>query len=104
SISPTAFSLLVYTGQLRLTRLFLKKRRTSPLLPVQSRSENALELPPRSMGGGNQRAQPAQQDEALDVNRSLVQVVENLAAGIIGGHRVHVAANGFPRGIHARDD
>jgi hypothetical protein len=37
-----AFSLLVYTGQPTSTRLFLKKRRTSLLLPVQSRSENAL--------------------------------------------------------------
>jgi hypothetical protein len=37
-----AFSLLVSTGQLRLARLFLKKRRTLLLFPVQSRSENAL--------------------------------------------------------------
>jgi hypothetical protein len=37
-----AFSLLVSTGQPRLARLFLKKRRTSLLFPVQSRSENAL--------------------------------------------------------------
>ena len=33
-----------------------------------------------------------------------MQVVENLAAGIIGGHRVHVAANRVTRRIHARDD
>jgi hypothetical protein len=38
-----AFPLLVYTGQPTSARLFLKKRRTSLLLPVQSRSENALE-------------------------------------------------------------
>src|ERR1700684_2309714 len=39
---PIAFLLLVYTGQPPSTRLFLKKGRTSPPLPVQSRSENAL--------------------------------------------------------------
>jgi hypothetical protein len=42
SSRPIAFSLLVYTGQPPSTRLFLKKRRTTPPLPVQSRSENAL--------------------------------------------------------------
>jgi hypothetical protein len=41
--STTAFSLLVCTKQPLPTRLFLKKRRTSPKPPVQSRSENALE-------------------------------------------------------------
>jgi hypothetical protein len=56
------------------------------------------------MGGCNQRAQPAQQDQTFDVNRRLVQVIENLAAGIIGGHSVHVAADRLPRRIHARDD
>jgi hypothetical protein len=56
------------------------------------------------MGGCNQRAQPAQQDQTFDMNRGLVQVVENLAAGVIGGHRVHIAANRLPRRIHARDD
>jgi hypothetical protein len=40
-----AFSLLVYTGQPISARLFLEKRRTSLLLPVQSRSENALKPP-----------------------------------------------------------
>jgi hypothetical protein len=56
------------------------------------------------MGGCNQRAQPAQQDQTFDVNRGLVEVVENLAAGVIGGHRVYVAANRLPRRIHAGDD
>ncbi len=37
-----AFSLLVYTEQLLPTRLFLKKRRTSLHLPMESRSEKAL--------------------------------------------------------------
>jgi hypothetical protein len=37
-----AFSLLVYTKQPLLWRLFLKKRRTSLHSPVQSRSENAI--------------------------------------------------------------
>jgi hypothetical protein len=41
-VPALAFSLLVHTGQPPSTRLFLKKRRTSPRLPVQSRSENAL--------------------------------------------------------------
>ncbi len=41
---PTAFSLLVLTERPHRTRLFLKKRRTSLPCPVQSRSENALEL------------------------------------------------------------
>src|SRR5271155_447632 len=43
AFSATAFSLPVYTGQPIPTRLFLKKSRTSPHSPVQSRSENALE-------------------------------------------------------------
>ncbi len=38
---PTAFSLLVFTEQRLPWRLFLKKSRTSPHPPVQSRSENA---------------------------------------------------------------
>jgi hypothetical protein len=37
----TAFSLLVLTEQPIRTRLFIKKSRTSPRSPVQSRSENA---------------------------------------------------------------
>jgi hypothetical protein len=56
------------------------------------------------MGGCNQCAQPAQQDQTFDVNRGLVEVVEDLAAGVIGGHRVHVAADRLPCRIHARDD
>jgi len=36
------FHFWVYTGQPASARLFLKKRRTSLHLPVQSRSENAL--------------------------------------------------------------
>ena len=43
-IAATAFSLLVFTKQPLQRRLFLKKSRTSPSCPVQSRSENALEV------------------------------------------------------------
>jgi hypothetical protein len=41
-LSVTAFSLLVLIERPHPTRLFLKKSRTSPPCPVQSRSENAL--------------------------------------------------------------
>src|SRR5271170_2022131 len=41
---PGAFPLLVLTEQSVRTWLFLKKSHTSPRFPVQSRSENALEL------------------------------------------------------------
>jgi hypothetical protein len=66
--------------------------------------ENDLDLAPGPMSGGNQRGYSAQQDQTLDVSRCLVQAVEDLAAGIVGGHRVHVAANGIASRIHARDD
>jgi hypothetical protein len=47
------------------------------------------------MRSGDQRGYSAQQDQTLDVSRSLVQAVEDLAARIIGGNRIHVAANGI---------
>src|SRR5580704_6489256 len=44
-MAGTAFSLLLYKEERNLKRLFVEKRRTSPYLPVQCRSENALRCP-----------------------------------------------------------
>ena len=56
------------------------------------------------MRGGHQRADSAQQNQGLDVYRSVVETVEDLTAGIIGGNRLNITANRLARRIHARDD
>jgi len=38
------------------------------------------------------------------MRRPLMQLIEDLPAGIVGGHRIHVATNRFARRIHARND
>jgi hypothetical protein len=51
-VAVIAFSLPVHTEQPLPTWLFLKKSRTSRRLPVQSRSENALEGPEKDDTAG----------------------------------------------------
>jgi hypothetical protein len=56
------------------------------------------------MGGGDQCADSAQQGQTFHVRRSLMQAIENLAAGIIGRDRIYITANGLARCVHARED
>src|SRR5271168_5255628 len=79
----TAVSLLVFTEQPLPSRLFLKKSRTSPDFPVQSRSENALRMP-----GGPPLAVPIPNDRGV---QGMHRMRSNFCQtrGRLDGMRVH---------------
>jgi hypothetical protein len=74
------------------------------LEPAAYEPLDSLYLGSGPVGGGDQSPYCAEQDQAFDMSGPLMQLVEYLPAGIIGGNRIHVAADGCARRVHAGND
>jgi hypothetical protein len=79
-------------------------RRKTQVYRQKRKLQVGLDFPARPVGGGDQRAQAAQQNQSFHMNGSLVETIEDLAAGIIGRNCIHITADGVASRIHAGDD